>query len=143
MASRRIQAPVDPKQRQKLLQRWYRARRDGRRGSITSATNAVLRQFESEGLQICARTLYRWDLLYQGKGLAGLRDGRTGPRHTPADPFLDLVARLYFARKTVRLCYELAKLQARERGIDVAPYRACARAMARLRAGKPADYTRR
>lgn len=145
MTTRHTCPPTKAERRLALLRRWWAARRDARYGGIDAATNAVLREIHKQGWRICRGTLYRWELLYQGKGLDGLRDGRQGPRHTPDSPFLDLVARLYFGRKTVRLCYELAKLQARERGWNDPGYRACTRAMTLRRAerARSGGYTRR
>lgn len=94
------------------------------------------------GRPVSRRTLYRWERLWSGGGLAALADGRS-PNAPPSTyaPFLAAVKRIYGKRRVasprppkLMSCYRAACELAKREGWKVPHYRTAVRALATLRA---------
>lgn len=109
--------------------------------SKEQATGRFAQQlYLDRGLQLSARTLYRWERQYRAGGLAGLVDARGGKetRDCPSgSDFFEQVKTLYFrlSRPSLRICHQAACQLAIERGWPALSYRTTVRRMEALPKG--------
>jgi len=85
-----------------------------------------------KSIEVCRRTLYRWEGLWDSGGLAALADGRGGGKvEKGADPFIEAVKHYYLSKRQLPLttCHKMACLDAAEKGWEVPSRRTCQRAI--------------
>jgi hypothetical protein len=120
-------------QRLVIVQRWEQAVSAGATLGMSrdQATDQFLKVIEAEGLKVSRRTLYNWGNGFKRDGLAGLVDGRYMGEagEQTDDPFLKQIEAYWLKQNKLKLtvCYEMAKLQAAEKGWQICSYRAAAR----------------